>query len=119
MNMTTFFIVFLSLLNVSMIIAYLSIKYQMHKMVLVTADLLITNSNILTNGNNFDSKTDEDIDKENFIKFLSDSREWAFNYIEESQETVKEVIDYLNNKNNDFDKAYAKKLQTLIPESLN
>lgn len=37
---------------------------------------------------------DEDIHTENFIKFLSDSREWAFGYIENSMDVVKEVIDY-------------------------
>ena len=37
-------------------------------------------------------KTEEDIHKENFIKFLSDSREWAFGYIEEVQNGLKKFI---------------------------
>lgn len=37
-------------------------------------------------------KTEEDIHKENFIKFLSDSREWAFGYIEEVQSGLKKFI---------------------------
>ena len=38
-------------------------------------------------------KSDEDIHKENFIKFLSDSREWAFGYIEEVQSGLKKFIE--------------------------
>jgi hypothetical protein len=34
----------------------------------------------------------EEIHKENFIKFLSDSREWAFGYIEEVQSGLKKFI---------------------------
>lgn len=37
-------------------------------------------------------KTEDDIHKENFIKFLSDSREWAFGYIEEVQKGLKKFI---------------------------
>ena len=35
----------------------------------------------------------DDIHKENFIKFLSDSREWAFTYIEDVQSGLKKFID--------------------------
>lgn len=37
-------------------------------------------------------KSEDDIHKENFIKFLSDSREWAFGYIEEVQNGLKKFI---------------------------
>jgi hypothetical protein len=36
---------------------------------------------------------DELVDKENFIKFLSDSRDWAYKYIEDVQFGIKEFID--------------------------
>lgn len=36
---------------------------------------------------------DELVDKENFIKFLSDSRNWAYQYIEDVQFGIKEFID--------------------------
>lgn len=49
------------------------------------------------------SKNVEDIHNENFIKFLSDSRNWAFQYIEDVQlglktfiETVEEDINYFD-----------------------
>lgn len=38
-------------------------------------------------------KNESDIHKENFIKFLSDSREWAFTYIEDVQSGLKKFID--------------------------
>lgn len=37
-------------------------------------------------------KEHEDIHKENFIKFLSDSREWAFDYIENVQSGILNFI---------------------------
>ena len=37
-------------------------------------------------------KSEDDIHKENFIKFLSDSREWAFGYIEDVQIGLKKFI---------------------------
>ena len=40
--------------------------------------------------------SDDTLHKENFIKFLSDSRDWAFEYIEKSQQTIKEVSEELN-----------------------
>lgn len=57
--------------------------------------------------------SDDTIHKENFIKFLSDSRDWAFEYIENSQKTIKEVSDELKVKGLD---KYSEKLLALLPE---
>ena len=57
--------------------------------------------------------SDDTIHKENFIKFLSDSRDWAFEYIERSQKTIKEVSDELKVKGLDN---YSEKLLALLPE---
>ena len=57
--------------------------------------------------------SDDTVHKENFIKFLSDSRDWAFEYIEQSQKTIKEVSDELKNKGLDN---YSEKLLALLPE---
>lgn len=38
-------------------------------------------------------KSEQDIHKENFIKFLSDSREWAYEYIENVQQGLKSFIE--------------------------
>jgi hypothetical protein len=37
-------------------------------------------------------KTDESVHKENFIKFLSDSRDWAYSYIEDVQAGLNSFI---------------------------
>jgi hypothetical protein len=83
-------------------------------------------------------QSDESIHKENFIKFLSDSRDWAYSYIEEVQDGLSvffdsvdqdiqhfdEYGDVLSTNRPDYDsmkrisEAY-KKLKTLLPEELN
>ncbi len=63
--------------------------------------------------NNGINMSDDTIHKENFIKFLSDSRDWAFEYIEKSQQTIKEVSDELKVKGLDN---YSNKLMALLPE---
>lgn len=49
---------------------------------------------IVTNGTEKE-KDDQYIIQENFLKFVSDSREWAFEYIENTQEHLKLFIDDL------------------------
>lgn len=49
------------------------------------------------------SGQDNLIDKENFIKFLSDSRDWAFTYIEDVQNGLKEFIDSVDSDLKYFD----------------
>jgi hypothetical protein len=39
-----------------------------------------------------EDKTDQQIHQENFLKFLSDSRDWAFNYIEEVQAGLNKFV---------------------------
>lgn len=53
---------------------------------------------------NVDMLAENDIVKENFLKFVSDSREWAYQYIEEVQESINKfkdevgpIIDYFDN----------------------
>ena len=42
---------------------------------------------------NLDSISDQEVHKENFIKFLSDSRDWAFTYIEDVQTELKKFAE--------------------------
>ena len=85
--------------------------------------------------NEIDNKlTSQDIHNENFVKFLSDSRDSAFEYIEDVQSTIKEFVDVVEPEMSYFDKygivgsAYPhydsmkkisesyKKLKTVLPE---
>jgi hypothetical protein len=43
--------------------------------------------------NDQDIKTDESVHKENFLKFISESRDWAFDYIENVQNVIKNILE--------------------------
>jgi len=85
--------------------------------------------------NEIDNKiTTQDVHNENFVKFLSDSREVAYIYIEDVQSTIKEFVDGVETEIAYFDEygiagsAYPhydsmkkisesyKKLKTVLPE---
>lgn len=127
-------IFFLILSNVVISIFYfqslLKVKYYSKEVVDTTFQ------NILLQGKNDLEQNEkvEDIHKENFIKFLSDSRDWAFEYIDKSQKQIKEFIDIADKEFAFFD-AYGiltseyphyesmkiiseeyKKLKALLPE---
>lgn len=127
-----------STVGVSFIIAYtiLNRKLKDANLALMKMYLASTSVQDLLNNNKISNEVaDNDIHKENFIKFLSDSRDWAFEYIENVQSTLSEfsdevgpLIEYfdkygevLSNKRPDFDsmkkisKAY-KELIKLLPE---
>ena len=102
----------LSILCISFAISYLAVKKQLQD----TQDLLAETfeANFLLTEQLTQGGINEDTThKENFIKYLSDSRDWAFNYIETSQTTIKEVAEGL--KNTEM-KNYADKLFALLPE---
>lgn len=63
--------------------------------------------------------TDKDtqIVQENFLKFVSDSREWAFEYIEEVQKGLKNFVDSIDNEINYFDK-YGEVIWTPLSKSM-
>jgi hypothetical protein len=51
-----------------------------------------------------EDKTDQQIHQENFLKFISDSRDWAFEYIEKVQDGLSEFIDSVDSDIKYFDK---------------
>ena len=111
MYMDTILIAVSSFLCVSFILAYLGERNELKQTQKILDDLIIANQKFL-NSVTIDS-VDEDMHKENFIKFLSESRDWAYEYIEMSQATIKEVIDELNKKNI---KESTNKLMALLPQ---
>lgn len=78
-------ITIMSVLTMSFCVAY----YRAQKQISVIKQAL---GSLILNSPKPDPK-DLDTDRENFIKFLSDSREWAFGYIEEVQSGLKKFID--------------------------
>ncbi len=116
--MKTGFLIFFATMSISLSVAYLSLFDKLKKCNLAFAKLFLENEGlkeVIFQNKNIDIQSDDGIHKENFIKFLSDSRDWAFEYIEASQKTIKEVSEELKNQglNN-----YSEKLMELLPENI-
>ena len=89
-------VIVLSLFSVSFAVAYLSVLKRLEVITKAFAQLVVLNSTIQeafeASLQSPASKEDQDIHKENFIKFLSDSRDWAFEYIEDVQKQLEEFV---------------------------
>lgn len=92
--MSNIFIIILGTLTVSFAIAYSVTLYRITKINQAFAKLFISHESLqdFISKNNVEFKNDSDIHKENFIKFLSDSRDWAFTYIEDVQKALDKFI---------------------------
>lgn len=93
----------LSLVSILSLIAYYISLKKISKLTEHCAKLFIDNMTLQKFIDDEVSKnlTDQEVHKENFIKFLSDSRDWAFTYIEDVQsglstfiEDIKPEIEY-------------------------
>jgi len=114
--MDIMFIIFFATLSFSFGIAYWVTLNRLKKSSILMAELFIKNAaleELTSKIKNNVGVSDDSIHKENFIKFLSDSRDWAFEYIETSQKVIKEVSEELNGKGL---KIYSEKLLALLPE---
>lgn len=96
-------LVILSVMSVSFLIAYLSVSHKLNVINKGFAQLFVAYNTLKDIVEGKPTKTEEDIHKENFIKFLSDSRDWAFDYIEDVQkglfkfiEEVEPQLEYYN-----------------------
>lgn len=87
-------LILLSVFGLSFFIAYL---YTARQLKITTQHLAETILLYVSSakGDDVQPATTEEADKihkESFIKFLSDSRDWAFNYIENTQKTISKFI---------------------------
>ena len=96
----------LSTLCVSFAIAYSITLKKLARLTQECAKLFIDNRALeeFITANNVEFKNDSDIHKENFIKFLSDSRDWAFAYIEEVQVGLNKFVNDIEPEINYFKK---------------
>jgi len=97
-------IVFFSVMSIAFAVLYFRSLFKLKQAIKVTAQLIFTNQALEQQSGIKSTEDITDIHKENFIKFLSDSRDWAFQYIEEVQnglakfiEQVDPHIEYYNN----------------------
>ena len=138
--MKDIFIVVFATLSVCFALSYLLVLRQFVRLKKDIARLFIENTLLqeyadITKSMKTREDSDESVHKENFIKFLSDSRDWAFSYIESVQKGLTKFVndvdadvshfdeygdalsmsrpDYPSMKN--ISKAY-KELKTLLPE---
>lgn len=115
--METGFLVFFITLSFSFGLAYWATFRKLKQSNFALTELFVENQGlkeaILKMGTSVDNSNDN-IHKENFIKFLSDSRDWAFEYIEKSQQTIKEVSDELRSKGLEN---YSNRLMLLLPDN--
>jgi hypothetical protein len=90
---------------VSFAIAYVSVLQKLSKITQEFAKLYISHQSLqdFVEKNNVEFKNDSDIHKENFIKFLSDSRDWAFGYIEDVQKGLDRFVENLDSEISNFD----------------
>lgn len=82
----------LSIMSISLLIGLISATKKLKNMSEGFASLFLA-YNVLQQTQEEVAKGEGDVHKENFIKFLSDSREWAFGYIEEVQAGLKKFIE--------------------------
>jgi hypothetical protein len=83
-------------LSASFIVAYSVLLKKFIKVKNVMAKLVFDNftlEKLIELQNDKDMKTDESVHKENFLKFISESRDWAFEYIEEVQGGLSKFVD--------------------------
>jgi len=139
-DMKDILIIVFATLTVCFALSYMLVLKQSIKLKKDISKLFIENTLLqeyvdLTKSTKTKEDSDESIHKENFIKFLSDSRDWAFSYIESVQKGLTKFVsdvdadvshfdeygdalsmsrpDYPSMKN--ISKAY-KELKTLLPE---
>lgn len=93
--MTTIVIIILSTLVFSFAISYLSVLDKLNKVNVALAKSLSDSLILEQYIDKFNSEvlTDESVHRENFIKFLSDSRDLAFSYIDDVQKSISQIID--------------------------
>lgn len=108
----TIIIVILSILSLSFAIAYTATMAELTKVKLSLFDIFNVNTILLEQIEKVNT-SEQDIHKEDFIKFLSESRDWAYEYIENSQIVIKEIANQLNEIEM---KDHANRLLSLLPE---
>jgi hypothetical protein len=88
------------------ITTYSKLFYSLLKIKKQTAKLLVTNIMLEEYIKAFEEnkiKSDDSVHKENFIKFLSESRDWAYSYIEEVQSGIGSFIGAIDSDIEHFD----------------
>jgi hypothetical protein len=88
-------LIILSACLFSVIVAYGTLAYNFNKLRVqyqkIFTDMMLLEK-LINDIEESKLKSDESVHKENFIKFLSDSRDWAYQYIEDVQAGLNSFI---------------------------
>lgn len=120
--MKNILLVVLGIFCVSFAISYITVANQFKKLSDDFAKLFIDNAvmqeyiDIMKSEGTL-PKNDEETHKENFIKFLSDSRDWAYEYIDDVQNSLQKFVSDVDSHINYFDE-YGNVLSENMPHSL-
>ena len=90
-----FFVIFFAVLSVSFAISYVSAMTKLRSVNIAFSQMILANDlleSYIEKTKSSSTPNDEDIHQENFIKFLSDSRDWAFDYIEDVQNGLEKFV---------------------------
>ena len=97
----------LSTLSICFIVAYslllkkfVAIKSKATKLIFDNFTL----EKVIELQNNEDLRSDQSVHKENFLKFISESRDWAFDYIEDVQKSILKFVEDVDSYIEYFDK---------------
>jgi hypothetical protein len=98
-------LIFFIVLSILFAILYLKVLSKLKKLSLTSAHLVLENFKLNQYTESIKANqelTDNDIHRENFIKFLSDSRDWAFTYIEDVQNGLTKFVEQVDPSINYF-----------------
>ncbi len=98
-------LIFSIVLSVSFAVSYMAVLYQLKNLKLSFAKVFLENITLIDNAEKLQSSrelSENDIHRENFIKFLSDSRDWAFTYIEDVQNGLNKFVEEISPSINYF-----------------
>lgn len=79
---------FFIILSITFILLYLKQKNKNKIILATTIELLLSNKEQKTS-----NKTNEEAHAEDFLRFVSQSRDWAYEYIETAQAGIQEFVD--------------------------
>ena len=79
---------FLIILSITFILLYLKQKNENEIILATTMELLL-----LKEEEKSSNKTNEEAHAEDFLRFVSQSRDWAYDYIETAQAGIQEFVD--------------------------
>lgn len=104
----------LGLLTVSFAIAYTLAISKMKRMANSFAEVLISRVELEKAYENYQNirnlTSNQDEHTQNFIKFLSDSRDWAFEYIENVQSGIKKFMNEIEPQIKNYNKSASEEL---------